>query len=166
MPKQKPRKSIKSYKLLCSIWDSLLELCPEEYKNITLSLGIQDDYDYELTKGGVSTHGSVVIGYKFAEKFKDNSVILATMLAHELAHHILGHMHNYHGNKSHEQDCDMLSMFLVNKLGHCHTSILDGTKVYEKWRYRGIQKSHQESHGTAKERIMVLDNQKKYLEDL
>ena len=155
----------KKYKVLYSVWDEIIAFLPKEYKNLIFTISYNNLPDYELLKGGMAEPFNIILGADFVEKFKNDKYALLHMLTHEVAHYILGHMvpNSFTGAKEQEQDCDNLGLFISMKLGYDTKKYLKSTELYEKWRQKGIQKSHIKSHGTAKERVEKLQSQVKYL---
>lgn len=151
------------YSTLNKVWHNLLKELPNEYHNMNLSIATQNWPDYELQKGGYATSCTITIGRKFLDKNKRNIYGLLAMLAHELGHHVLGHIHSYSEKKEQEQDADQFGLFLAMKAGYSGKLYVEASKQFEKWRSTGIQKSHKKSHGDADDRIEKLTKQLKYL---
>jgi len=149
------------------IFNKLLKLCPKEYNGIDLFIyGGEDYHNYDLSKGAIAPTRCINLGLKLIEHDQTGSNIAFT-LAHELGHHVLGHVSNgYDGDVHEEQDCDLFSLFLCQLLGYIKTDILEGQRKYEKWRASTIQSWHKKSHNSRIKRIERVEKQLEMLESI
>lgn len=158
---------IHGYPILNNVWKRLLVKLPKEYRNLVVAVSLTNmSYgkgEYELTKGAVAPRGQIIIGTVFLRKYKNNAIMLASMLAHELGHHVLGHTHSYKRSPYQEQDADQFGLTLALNAKFNGTKYVKATHQYESWRKKKITKYHKQTHGTALERIVKLNKQLTYL---
>src|SRR6266853_2238203 len=96
---------LKGYKKLERVWHSLLKELPKEYQNLNLFFASHNSQGYELRKGAWADNDYVVIGEDVVKK--NDEYIFVSILAHELGHHVLGHMFHYDDtNSCNEFDAD------------------------------------------------------------
>ena len=156
---------IKEYPKLSKVWNKLTKQLPKEYRSIQILVAFNNMKDYELRKGGYANKNIIVIGKELADL--KNEYIYLTLLAHELGHHVLGHMIKYdESNSSNEYDADMFGLFLAMKAGYDKNKYLKASEEFENWRRKGINKNHVKSHNTGKARNKFLEDQIKYINEI
>lgn len=161
-PKKVKVVSIKGYPKINKLWKKLLKILPNPYRNLNLFIAPHNVSEYELQKGGWSGDGYLVIGQQLLALNDEH--ILIEFLCHELGHQVLGHSVRYDNKNSSDELCaDQFGLFLAMKAGYDVNKLLDAQKRFERWRKKGIKKSHIKSHCTAKERYDYLVKQLKYL---
>lgn len=151
----------KSYRILNKVWNKLLKFMPKELQSLKLFITTQNEKDYETVKGAYTVQEYVVIGCELLEKFKNDERFIASILAHELGHQVLGHLcDDLKITKYNEQDCDVFAMYLLKRANYIidYKYIEDMIK-YENWRKRKIGRQHKKEHGSAKERINKIRDQ-------
>lgn len=153
------------HRTLKKVINRLFPFIPKGFRNLYITAALHDIPTYELTKGAMVTRDTITIGCFVLEKFKDDEHVLAELMAHELGHHILGHTANIvPGNDaSFEHDADAYGLSLCTLAGYDPEEIIKAQARFEKWRKKGIQKSHIKTHGTAQERQKRLQEQLKYM---
>jgi hypothetical protein len=161
-PKRTKLIKIKGNTKLNKVWQKLMKQLPNEYHDLNLFYSKHNVHDYELRKGGWSSSAYIVMGEDLLKL--NDTYIYVSFLAHELGHQILGHNQHYDdSNTCNEKDADHFGLFLAMKAGYSASKYLKAGARYEKWRKKGIKKSHVVSHGTAKERQALLKRQLEYL---
>ncbi len=150
------------------VFNKLKRFLPKSYHEIQLGAVFSKSKSYATYQGGYATLSTINIGTEFLNKYTDE-ISMAEMLAHELGHHVMGHIHvGFHRQVTpqEEQDADHFGMFLCELAGYARSEYLTWFKQFEDDRAKTLSKKHQQEHGTGSERLARLALQDKYLTNI
>lgn len=157
-------------KLLEKVFYRLVSFLPKAYKDIQLGLVFTElEGRYKTYQGGYAVHSTLNIGTEFLNKYGDNELALAEIVAHELGHHVLGHTNLTGEGQIHpgqEQDADHFGMMLCELAGYTRENFIAWFNKFEEDRKSSLSEKHIQEHGTGNQRIEKLIKQDKYLTEL
>jgi Peptidase family M48 len=163
------RFSVKDGRLttLHRVFHRLTDNLPKAYRNIQIAVTASEITGvYKTYQGGYAVNSTIVVGTEFIDKWSKPHE-LASMLAHELAHHVLGHMNMKEEiHPQAEQDADHFSLFLCEMAGFKREDVIVHNEKFEKARQHTLTKQHIKEHGTGQDRVEKLKKQDEYLKDL
>lgn len=156
--------------MLEKVFNKLKEFLPESYRKIQLGLVFTDIPAYKTYQGGYATLSTINIGTEYVNTYK-KEIAYAEILAHELGHHVLGHIHVGQVRQvtpQEEQDADHFGMFLCELAGYGRKDYIDWFEEFETGEFRAdkLTAKHIEEHGTGSERIEKLKIQDRYLKNI
>ena len=137
---------------------------PKEYHGIQLCVTTDKMKEYDSHEGGFATPGVIVIGSTYLNTHK-NDIAVAEIIAHELAHHIMGHVLTDDLDPISEHDADHVGMMLCAMAGYSMEAYIAHFAAFEQERSKTLSKRHIKDHGTGSERLEKLEAQKAYLKE-
>lgn len=159
----------KTIKRVLKVWDKLCDFLPPEYKNIQIVFTSSSTPHYNTFEGGYAVSNTICIGIKYLNDHPKD-IAIATMLAHEVGHHILGHVngtvHSTDILPTHERDADHFGLFLCQLAGFTRESFIFQEELFENKRAKSLSAEHIKEHGTGSVRIELLKSQDEYLNNL
>ena len=155
--------------LLNNVWNKLRSFLPKSYQNIQIGLVFTDlPGIYNTYEGGYAVDSTINIGTQYLNSI-EGEISLAEILAHEIGHHVLGHVNRRGDGHIHpmgEQDADHFGMMLCELAGYPRRDYIDWFKAFEARRKPSLSQNHIDEHGTGDERIQKLEKQHTYLNEL
>lgn len=159
----------KQVRRINKVFNHLKKHLPKAYHAIQLGLVFTEMKNYKTYQGGYAVEGTINIGTEFVNVYKTEPE-LASILGHELGHHVLGHMTIDGEERSitppEEQDADQFGMFLCELAGYKRKDFIDHCRKFEKKRKKTLTAKHKKEHGSGDERVERLEEQDKYLTNL
>ena len=150
------------------IFNKLKAALPCAYQNIQLAFCCTEYDDYKTYQGGYATPSTIIIGTEFINKYTDD-ISIAEVLAHELGHHVLGHLTGDLDREvvpEEEFDADHFGMFLCELVGFSRLKYIKWFEKFEIEREDTLSETHIKEHSTGKDRVNRLKLQDKYLNNI
>lgn len=166
MKKKKKVKITKvyGYPLLNKVIKKLFAKLPQEYRDINFSISITLD---KSIKSACAIAGDISFGAKCLKKFRNNEYVLVGIVAHELGHHVLGHLHDKSGNAcpANEWDCDLFGLFLAMCAGYNPLKYLEAERDFYLWFSKSgkLSTKKTKTHGSDVQRLNNVMAQLEYL---
>jgi hypothetical protein len=153
---------------LLAIFNKLKKFLPKAYRNIQIGLVLTETEDYKTYQGGYAVPCTINIGSEYLNTYPTD-IALAEILAHELGHHVMGHVliqRDREITPQEEQDADHFGMFLCELAGFHREEYITWFERFENDREKTLSKKHIQEHGTGNERLKRLKDQSKYLNSI
>lgn len=159
----------KKVKKLEKVFKKLVSCLPKSYHNIQIGLVFTDlPGVYNTYQGGYAVNSTINIGTEYLNE-APNEIAIAEIVAHELGHHVLGHVCRLGDGEIQpgmEQDADHFGMMLCELAGYKRTDYIQWFKEFEARRASTLSEKHIREHGTGNQRIKRLEDQDIYLKEL
>jgi hypothetical protein len=159
----------KNVKRLEDIWNRLIKFLPKSYHSIQLGLVFTSVPDvYDTFQGGYACDSTINIGTEYLN-LAEKDIAIAEILAHELGHHVLGHVNRRGEGEIHpcaEQDADHFGLMLCELAGFSRNEYVNWFEEFENRRASTLSEKHIREHGTGSDRVKKLRLQNTYLNEL